>query len=463
MTLDIEDPTGRAVLPAAVSWAAKQITLAAYLLPNPHMGLLKIHQRYGRNVTAFVGPLKTTFLFGAEANEAVLATHAAKMLWRDGVKAIMPLAGESAFGVCDGDLYTILRSSVDPAFTRSRLDAYVPLILDEAERFLRSFRVGERVELHGRFQSAVRRTIVRCLLGETLAEESEAIGKSFAPGFAYMNTRRALFQWNIPGSAYSRVMKSRRSADRLILEEISRRRRDATGSDETVLDMLISSPHCPVEGPLDNGTIRDQAAELLAAGQETTSATLAWLVTLLCQHPSILTNVLDEVHGTTWSDLGESEQWGRRFPYLRACISETLRLYPPVGVTPRRVTEPFEIYGSTVPAGAFVLLSQFVSHRMDEYWTSPDRFVPQRWIPGNPSHHPVHKFTYFPFGLGQRRCIGPALAIRILTVLASTFLANVHFAPARIDSGTKGIITMSPRRGVHVDVTGIVSPARVAA
>src|SRR5439155_23803473 len=89
---------------------------------------------------------------------------------------------------------------------------------------------------------------------------------------------------------------------------------------------------------------------------------------------------------------------------LELALDETLRLYPPAWIGPRRALEPFEFNGVQVPAGVPVNYCSWASHRLADVWPAPDRFDPQRFAPGNRARIP--KGAYVPFGGGSRTCIG---------------------------------------------------------
>jgi cytochrome P450 len=105
-------------------------------------------------------------------------------------------------------------------------------------------------------------------------------------------------------------------------------------------------------------------------------------------------------------------------PQLDRALAETLRLYPPAWIGPRRAVRTFAFEGVTVPAGAPVNYSSYVTHRLPDVWDHPDDFRPDRFE--RKAEFP--KGAYVPFGGGSRQCIGmrfgqleiKAIAARIL-------------------------------------------------
>ncbi len=61
-------------------------------------------------------------------------------------------------------------------------------------------------------------------------------------------------------------------------------------------------------------------------------------------------------------------------------LKETLRLYSPSWLIFRRLTEPREVCGYLLPAGAVTLFSAWVVHHDPLWWPDPDEFRPERWL-----------------------------------------------------------------------------------
>ena len=102
--------------------------------------------------------------------------------------------------------------------------------------------------------------------------------------------------------------------------------------------------------------------------------------------------------------------------------------------------------GHDIPAGSLILMSQWVMHRDPRFWPEPERFDPERWR--DPAGRP--RFAYFPFGAGNRVCIGESFAwneaIVILAALAQRWrLALDPSHPIE----TQPLITLRTRHGVR--------------
>ena len=135
--------------------------------------------------------------------------------------------------------------------------------------------------------------------------------------------------------------------------------------------------------------------------------------------------------------------------YTAMIVNEVLRLYPPAWGIAREAVEDCEIGGYRVPKGSIVLMSQSVMHRDPRYFEDPDSFKPERWTNGLSKRLP--KYAYFPFGGGQRSCIGNAFALMESTLLIGTIAQSYRFAlVANHPVEPHAALTLRPRYGMQM-------------
>ena len=123
---------------------------------------------------------------------------------------------------------------------------------------------------------------------------------------------------------------------------------------------------------LSDEQVRDQALTLLFAGHDTTTSTVAFLFYELARDPS---GPSDWPPSRTLVGDGvpSGEQLFGELPLLAQAVDETLRLYPPAWVGPRRAAVDFEFAGHRIPAGVPVNYSSWASHRLPEVFCRPGR------------------------------------------------------------------------------------------
>jgi cytochrome P450 len=77
------------------------------------------------------------------------------------------------------------------------------------------------------------------------------------------------------------------------------------------------------------------------------------------------------------------------------------------------------------------------------------RFDPDRWLPEEAAKRP--RFSYFPFGGGQRACIGELFAREEMTLVLATLLKK--WSPELVTGqtiGTAPLITLRPDRPIRI-------------
>jgi cytochrome P450 len=202
--------------------------------------------------------------------------------------------------------------------------------------------------------------------------------------------------------------------------------------------------------PMDRRQIHDEAMTIFLAGHETTAIALSWTWYLLALHGDVEAKVYDEVRRV----LGDRDPVPddlSSLTYLRDVIAESMRLYPPVWNIVRRALRETTLGSWTIPKDANVMASPLVTHRNRELWQQPRAFRPERWRNGEMSRLP--KFAYFPFGGGNRVCIGETFAWTEATLVLATIarrmrLELVDRSPIPIEP----MVTLRPGRPVLMRV-----------
>ena len=118
--------------------------------------------------------------------------------------------------------------------------------------------------------------------------------------------------------------------------------------------------------------------------------------------------------------------------YLRATITESLRLRPVVPIAGRRLATELQVDGHTLPAGTDVTPAIWLTHTRPDVYPEPYAFRPERFLDGGPE-----TYAWIPFGGGVRRCLGAAFAeFEMRIVLARCSAAAACEPPASPPSGS---------------------------
>jgi cytochrome P450 len=127
-----------------------------------------------------------------------------------------------------------------------------------------------------------------------------------------------------------------------------------------------------------------------------------------------------------------------------------MRLHPVIYEVARRVTQPVELDGYRVPAGATVVPAIGLVQSDPRAHRTPARFDPTRFLGEQPAAN-----TWIPFGGGVRRCLGAGFSLVEATVVLGELLRRFELAPVRTspEPARPRNITLAPGRGGSVRLT----------
>jgi len=425
------------------------LTIALGMARDPANTLVTMQQKYGNVFKFGAGAVAFTVLLGPDANRYILSENPGNFTWREALKGLIIVDGDTALVVSDGPEHQRRRRLVQPAFATRAINGYVDVMVDEANRTIDEWRVGSEVNLYDELRRAIRRIAIRTLFGDTLGDRSEEFGDALAKAIDYVNRpMQTMVQMPLPFTGYFGAVKGRKRADEIVQAEINRRRA-LPPADNDLLDRLINSTDDEGGAALSDAEVLDQVVSLVAAGYDTTSGAAGWTMHELLHNDGEWKRAAVEVQAVVGDDRLTVAHLAR-MPHLDRVIDESLRLWPPAFISARKATNAFEYDGHSIKAGAQVMYSPYVTHRMPELWPEPDCFNPDRWIDLE-----VDPYAFVPFGGGYRRCIGFAFATQELKVLVAEVLRRVEVQGLRSSVARTGVATLSPKNGVPVRILSV--------
>ena len=342
------------------------------MIRDPLTLLLDLYERHGPVFSLRVLHANNVFVLGPEANHFVLVSGAEHFVWRDGgFGELIPLLGDGLLTV-DGDFHRRSRRIMLPAFHRERIAGYRDAMAEEAAQAIGGWSDGEVVDVYRWARRLALRIAMRALFGFDPDDRRGPLDPAheFERALSFYGEDYVLQVLRGPRTPFSRLLDARRKLDRLVYAEIAERRRTGRRG-EDVLSLLL-------ETELSDRHVRDEVMTLLFAGHDTTTATVSFLFWELAARPD--------------------------YDDLDSALDETLRLYPPAWIGPRRSVSEFELHGHRIAAGVPVNYSSWVSHRLPDVWEDPHTFRPERFLPGE--REKIPRGAYVPFGGGSRICLG---------------------------------------------------------
>jgi len=359
------------------------------------------------------------------------------------LRSLRDLLGDGLL-TSEGERWKTDRKLMAPAFTPKRIHAYAQSMVDCAREAEAGW--GDALDVGDAMTRLTLEVAVRTLFGTTSAEDARRVGEAFRAVAEFFGHAISVpfpvpwWSW-IPTRRNTRYRRARRELEQVVARIVQERRADPSGDD--LLSAMLAARDEQGRG-LSDTQLRDQVLTLLLAGHETTSLLLTYTWDCLARNPSVEARLhaeLDAVLGGRDPQLQDLE----RLPYLRQVVQETLRLYPPAAVMGREALGDDEIGGYRVPQGSIVLMSQWVTQRDARFFPSPHAFDPERWA----HDAPRPRFAYFPFGGGQRVCIGEAFAMLEARLVIATLAQRRRFVATTPFPPRLGVsITLRPREPV---------------
>jgi cytochrome P450 len=364
---------------------------------------------------------------------------------------IGPVLGWNSLVLLDGDRYRRDRRLMMPTLHGERLHVYAHTIREATDRALGPWRTGRPISMHRELRAIVLDVFLRTIFSleeaqlERLRDRQGRIlqmADRLTAGFIFLPPLRIDLGRFSP---WGRFLRLRSEIAAVLSAEIARCRSQRKADRIDVLSLLVAARD-ENGSSLTEQELFDEMFTLLMAGIETTTTSLAWVLCHVLARPDVLRKVVAERERVVGTELLSAEHIGE-LGYLDAVMKESARLTPVTTDVARVVKRPLRIGGIDLPAGAGVSAGIYLTHHRADLWPDPERFDPERFIRARPSPH-----AYFPFGGGDRRCLGAAFSTYVMKVVITQLLSRLELrlAPGYRMRPAFHAITVAPSGGVPV-------------
>ncbi|KAK9752570.1 Cytochrome P450 [Popillia japonica] len=201
----------------------------------------------------------------------------------------------------------------------------------------------------------------------------------------------------------------------------------------TVQESLVHNSTTKQSQELTDIDIAAQAMIFFFAGFDSVSTLLCFMAYELVLNPDIQKKLQDEIDDTLIECNGKlTYEALLKMKYMDMVICETLRKWPAAIATDRVCSKPFTIEPVNpgekpvhLKPGEVVFIPINGIHRDPKYFPNPDTFDPERFSDENKGN--IKPYTYMPFGLGPRNCIGSRFAILESKTIFFSMLSKFNF------------------------------------
>ena len=391
-----------------------------------------LEQRYGPAFTLRLPIFGDTIVIGDPALVRDLFTSREDLIVSGGM--LGDVFGPGSTFSLHGEEHRLRRKLLVPPFHGKRMQGYEHFFEEEVRREVATWPKGREIAT---LQPMIRITL-NAMLRIVFGAEGRALEelRVLLPRGIALGSRLAVLPPIArrdfgPCSPWGRVQRIRRRYDMIVESLIDTALADpAFHERRDVLSLLVQARY-------DDGTqicrqhIADELLTLLAAGHETTAATLAWAVERLRRHPHLLERLTDEIDAA-----GSS--------LLQATIWEIQRTRPVIDVTLRLTQKRVRLGEWVIPPGRTIIVAIAMAHASEAAFPNASTFDPHRYHGASPG-----SYTWIAYGGGIRRCIGAAFANMAMIVVLRTLLSDLTFTtPKKRDESARSRgVAIAPRRG----------------
>jgi cytochrome P450 len=404
--------------------------------------LRRLEKRRGPVVFQRTMIMPLVSLFGPEANKFMLLDRDQILSARGAWNLIMGRIFPNGLLLRDGGDHRQHRRIMQGAFNTAALREYVDKMNPHIGGILDGWREGERSALAFQgFKNLTLDLACRIFLGIELGPEADRLNQAFA---ATVAASMSIARLRIPGLEFERGLRGREFMIDFFGSMVPGKR-TATTPD-------LFSRLCRAESEegdrYSDQEIVDHLIFLMMAAHDTTTSTLTSMVYELGRHLEWQERVREEcgrfsAAAPGYDQLGELDTLDR-------VISETLRRYPPLSTIPRVSLRAFEFGGYEIPAGVMVAVYPIHTHHMEEWWSEPFRFDPDRFSKER-AESGRHSHLFVPFGGGAHMCLGYRFAeLQIKAVFHQLVRRYRWSLPAGYEMPVQQAPISKPRDGLPI-------------
>jgi len=358
-----------------------------------------------------------------------------------GTQALRPILGDHSLIVIDGDQHRCHRRSIAPSFSADAAGRVDALTLEICRESIGELQAGSTFSVQEITRSISLRIIIRVLFGELGGDRERHLVSLVENLMGSFQQPAVLFikalQWNFGRhSPWGRFVQNKANLRSFILQQVEERKTLSDPGD-ALIDQLIAKQRGGQFNEPDEA-IFEELMSLLLFGHDTAAATMAWAFHHVHENPEVCRQLRDE-----------AKNHDAPGPLFAACIKESQRLCPVVVHVTRVATETTRLGNHEIRRGESVLPCMYLAQRNEANFQDPTVFSPQRFL----QKGRVAAWTNFPFGFGNRKCIGATFAMRQMELILFAFMRHSLLQAAAAVTPVREMLLIVPRGGTRMRMT----------
>jgi cytochrome P450 len=380
-------------------------------------------RRYGDAfLIRLAGYRKLVMLAAPDAVQDVFRGEAHALHSGEGNDFLVPTVGPNSILVLDDEPHARQRRILLPTLKGERMRSFFDAMKAAVLEAIRAWPVGRPIRMLEPMQQITLRVILQAVMGLEAGISRDKIEGKIQRLLAQGRSRHTFILLKI--LPVTLLQKTRWLPFYRRLHDLNEslysvidagRRQSVVARGENVLADLLPAVH--EDGrPLSDAEIRDALVTLIIAGHDTTSIALAWALEQIVPRPDVVGRITDELRRVTGGAPPSAEHLPR-LEYLDAAIRESLRIRTILPFSVRLTKRAFTAGGREYPPGVILCPCNHLVHRRPDLYPEPEAFRPERFL-----ERKYTGYEWFPFGGGNRTCIGMAFALyEMKAVLGALF------------------------------------------
>ncbi|XP_045770963.1 cytochrome P450 6B5-like [Maniola jurtina] len=341
----------------------------------------------------------------------------------------------------NGDEWKVLRMNSSQLFSSAKLKKMFYLINDSSDTLERlladEIKTGPDIEVKNLLSRYTMDCITTCAFGfnsETMKQDvhknpfttmAEKIFDRTVSG-ALKNYCRSMWPRLFYALGFKLLEDDAGTFFNNVITEVLRQRGEAKSSRNDFVDLILTwktdkyisgdrlnnaatGGKKKVRFEVNDDLIVAQCVLFFAAGFETTSTTLSFLLYELAKNKMVQEKMIAEVDEYFSKHQSIEYECINTMPYTESCIEECLRLYPALGLLTREVMHDYSLpTGVRLKRGDRIHIPVYHIQRNPDHFPEPEVYRPERFFGDEKKN--IKPYTHMPFGEGPRICIGKRFA-----------------------------------------------------
>ena len=368
-------------------------------MKDPLEAFQRLERRNGlivraRSIVSFI------LMLGPDANQFVLQDRDSNFSNYEGWKYFIDRVFPGAIMSMDGDAHRFQRKLMAVAFKKPSLEAFLAGMNPGIQSGVNKFSTGSHFKVFNNLKQLTLDLASNTFMGVPIGKEADDLNHAFIQA---VDAATALIRYPVPPFQMWKGVKARAFLVDHFNKILPQKRAHNTP------DFFSQFCHAETEegGRFTDKEIVDHMIFLMMAAHDTTTSTMTTMFYALAKHPEWQERAREQSIALDKEFLEFDDL--EKLTALEWSMKEALRMYPPLTSIPRGVAKDCEFNGYQLKKGDKVSVAPIHTHYMEQYWSNPYHFDPERFAPGR-AEHKKNFFQFIPFGGGHHMCLGQHFA-----------------------------------------------------